>query len=70
MCPETQKWLVADAVIVNPSRHTIRFMTGDGLQLSRVDRLCAVIRHVRHVVPAIVGAPGVIVNDHNGVCCW
>ena len=35
-----------------------------------VDRLCALIRHVRHVVQAVVGAPAVIVNDNNAVSCW
>ena len=61
---------VTDAVIIDPSRHTIRSMTRAELQLSHVDRRCALIRHVRHVPQAIVGAPGVIVNENNAVSCW
>ena len=57
-------------IVICPSRDTVRSMTRAELQLSHVDRLCALIRHVRHVGPAIVGAPRVIVNDHNAVCCW
>ncbi|MBV9321530.1 MAG: hypothetical protein JO106_16775 [Mycobacterium sp.] len=45
-------------------------MTGDELQLPDVDRLCELITHVRHVVRAILGAPGVIVDDNNAVSYW
>ena len=45
-----------DPSLSTPHGHTIRSMTRAGLQLSQVDRLCGLIRRVRHVVPAIVGA--------------
>jgi hypothetical protein len=44
--------------------HLIRRMTSAELQLSRVDRPSELIGHVWHVVQAIVGAHGVIVNDN------